>query len=276
MGGSSDKPTITPATDQLAIQKGENVSTAQANQVGSMVNQNTPWYNLQYLQTGTGPNGTPLYTATTTPTPAMADLIAALQGNQNIAAKQAGTVLGAANYGATSPGSVIGDASSGNTKTLIDQYLASVQPSQNTQLDRLRTQLSEKGLTPGNPGYDQAMRDAQQGIAQANLGAASGFENQAFSQALQTYLTPLQVASQEMGLSQPQGPSFVNTPGLNISPANYIGAQANVTGEQLQEQQIQNQKNASLMQGLFGIPSAILGGWARSPTGGTTISNMFG
>ena len=66
-GGSAPTPPDPVAT--AAAQTKSNIDTAKATQAMNMVNQNTPLGSLTYSQTGTTPDGYPIYTANTTLTP---------------------------------------------------------------------------------------------------------------------------------------------------------------------------------------------------------------
>jgi len=89
---------------------------------------------------------------------------------------------------------------------------------------------------------------------------------------------PLNVASQEIGLMHPNQVtgSLTQTPALNLQPANYTGAVANYQNMQQQTYQDQLQQSQAMMSGLFGIPTAILGGWAKAgfPGASTAASGI--
>ena len=88
---------------------------------------------------------------------------------------------------------------------------------------------------------------------------------------------PLQTASAELGISQPGSvnANLVNTPALNIQPANYEGAVS--TQENMQEQQYQQQlqQQTATMQAMAQLGgtalSAGIGGFTG--TGGSGINS---
>lgn len=81
-----------------------------ANQAGSMVNQTGPHGSLTYNQTGTGPGGVPLYTATTQLSPADQALLSQLQNTQTVGGSLAIPSLGAAYNNANAAANVVGQA----------------------------------------------------------------------------------------------------------------------------------------------------------------------
>src|ERR1700692_4006231 len=121
-----------PNTSGQGLAQGQQVAAGQqtyntnagiSSQAGSMVNQNNPYGSLSYSQTGTGPNGTPIYSATDTLSSPQQGLLNTLQGTQQQAGNAAGGLLGSANYGGSTPSATIGNMASG----LEGQQMASYQ-----------------------------------------------------------------------------------------------------------------------------------------------------
>jgi hypothetical protein len=283
-------------------------------QQGSMVNQNNPYGSLSYSQTGTGANGTPIYTANTTLTPQQQQLFNTLQGTQQQAGNTAGgdistgnnllgtansmlpganqnintanQTIGNANYGGTNSTAAIGNETSGLTGQLMNQYMAGVTPFQTTQTSQLDTQLRNQGLAPGNPAYDNAMRQNVSSQTLANDQAEAQFEPQAFQQATTEYQMPATIGSELSGIGGQQattgageatmgageaglgtglaqfgapgsvGQNLVNAP--QLQPANYVGAAG--VGEQGSQAayDAQMQQYSGMMNGIFGIGSDAL------------------
>ena len=73
------------------------------------------------------------------------------------------------------------------------------------------------------------------GIGQAQNQFFTQAEPLAFSQALQQYQLPLQNFASLLGMSQPQGPSYVNTPQAQIGSPNYQQAVQNQYTAQQQQ-----------------------------------------
>jgi hypothetical protein len=273
MGSSPQPPAVTDPNITAANQQTLNTNAGQSSQAGSMVNQVNPYGNLSYAQTGTSANGTPLYTATTSLSPAQQQLLTELTGTQTTAGKQAGTLLKNANYGAN-PTDVIGNGTTGLTGAAVAQQTAYLNPYFQTQTSQLDTQLRNQGFAPGQPGYDNAMRALQNNQNNTVTGFISQIEPQMFQQATQEYQMPAQMAESLAQFGAPTNPtqSFTSTPSLNITPANLTQATANAQQAQQQTYQDQLAQNNAMMSGLFGVGSAVLGGWAKN--GG--VQNMLG
>lgn len=253
---------ITNAGSQVAGQQQTfNTQAGKESQQGSMVNQSNPYGSLNYQQVGTSPDGTPIYNANVNLSPEQQQLYNTLMGSKGSAGSQAQSLIQGANYGSTSPTTAIGDMTSGLTSQMLGKEVASLQPFQQTERDQLDTKLKNQGLAPGNPAYDNAMRglDTNQNLAVTNFLASA--EPQAFQQATQQYLMPAQLGTQLAAFGSPTNPnqSFVQTPGLNIQPANLIGANSTMGQNALQAYNAQYGQYGDLMKGLFGIGTNVLG-----------------
>ncbi len=72
---------------------------------------------------------------------------------------------------------------------------------------------------------------------------------------------------------------LVQTPGLNISPADVTSATATENKALSDSYAAKQQQYSNMMSGLMGIPSAVLGGWAKSgglQSAGAGLGSMFG
>lgn len=263
MSSTPDAPPVADPNAVAANQQALNTKSGQQSQVGSMTNQVTPTGSLSYSQTGTSSDGTPLYTATTKLSDPQQQLLDILQGTQKTAGQQGQSLISGANYGAQSPTDVIGNATSGLTKDAMTKQVAYLDPYFKQQTDQLDTQLRNQGFAPGQPGYDNAMRAVQNNQGNTVTGFLSQMEPQMYQQAYQNYMTPASLGGTLAGLGSPSNPTFQNTPQLNIQPANLIGATANAQTAAEASYQDQLKQSQAMMSGLFGIPSALLGGWAQ-------------
>ena len=268
--GAPSPPSVQSPDTTASNQEQYNLQTAAAQQAGSDVNQETPFGSLTYNQTGTGPSGIPLYTATTSLSPQIQSIYNSLMG-------QTGQTLTGADYGAQDPATVIGNATSGNTQALLGQETSYLDPFFNTQTSQLDTQLKNQGLEPGTPGYDNAMRANAANQNQAVTGFLAQAEPAAYQQAETNYTMPLSIASQELGLLNPSEAtsSLVNPPQTQLQAPNYTQAVSDYNTANMNAYNAQVQSNSNMMSGLFGIPTAILGGWARSPSGGAAITSAL-
>lgn len=257
-----DAPTAPAPMDPGAVadtQQKYNTSAASSQLAMNAIDQSTPYGKLTYSQTGTGPNGVPIYSAKTTLSPEMQAIVSSLQsGTTNL--------LTGANYGSASPSSIIGDTTKGLTADLLKKNVAQIQPYMDTAKSQLDAQLRNQGFAPGQPGYDNAMRGLLDSQNRTIQGFEASIEPQAYQQATSSYLLPLTMSAQQMGLMTPNmvTRSLAQTPTSTIQPANYMGAvaqQQQIAEDQYKQQMAQYQNS---MSGLFGIPTAILGGWAQS------------
>jgi hypothetical protein len=96
-------------------------------------------------------------------------------------------------------------------------------------------------------------------------------EPQMYQQATQSYQMPETMAGTLAGLGSPTSPTFAQTPQLSIAPADLTGATASAQAAQQASYQDQLQQSQAMMSGLFGIPTAVLGGMAKSGTLGSLM-----
>src|SRR6267142_943085 len=264
MSSTPDAPTVADPNTVAKNQQALNTTSGQQSQVGSMTNQVTPTGSLSYTQTGTSSDGTPLYTATTKLSDPQQQLLNTLQGTQRAAGTAGKNLIAGANYGAQAPGDVIGNATSGLVKDAMAKQVSYLDPYFKQQTEQLDTQLRNQGFAPGQPGYDNAMRAVQNNQGNTVTGFEAQMEPQMYQQAYQNYMTPASLGGTLAGLGAPSNPTFQSTPQLNIQPANLIGATANAQQAAEASYQDQLKQSQAMMSGLFGIPTAALGGWAAS------------
>ncbi len=239
--GSAPTPPAAPDPNAIAsAQSGANIQSASSQAALNNVSQYTPWGNLQYSQTGTGPNGIPTYSATQTTNPGQQ---AILNQGEQFAQNIAPMYSGAPNTLPTVQGAE-------------QQYMKAMQPFFDQQTNTTQSGLRNQGFVPGDQGYDttmQGLQNSQQNQVSQNLPAWNNM-------AIQNYELPLQTAQQM--LSPSQAP-FATTPQTGVSPTDVTGAYG--INQQAQEYNY-GQQNANYQQmlgGLFSIPSAVAGGWAK-------------
>jgi len=277
MSSSPTVPTVPDPNTVASNQTGLNTTAAQNSQAGSMVNQNNAYGSLNYTQTGTGANGTPLYTANTTLSPAQQSLLNTLTGTQQTAGNNAQSILSGANYGNGSAASTIGNSTSGLTQAAMQQEMSYLNPTFTQQTQQMDTQLKNQGLNPGTPGYQQAMNGLLQSQGQTETGFLAQIEPQMYSQATSTYELPAQLAESLAGFGTPTTPnaSFVQTPSLSIQPANLEGDVSSANSANMAAYQAQLGQSNAQMSGLFGLGSAALGGLAKNGSL-SGLSGLFG
>lgn len=261
-----------------AQQQGYNFLDSAAQQQASMVGQSNPFGSLSYSQTGTGAGGIPLYSSNVNLNPQLQGVLNSLMGQSN-------TLLSNANYGSQNPADVIGGMTSGTTQDLLNKETSYLKPYFDTQTSQLDTQLRNQGFAPGQPGYDNAMRAVQNNQGNTVTGFLAQAEPAAYQQSVSSYAMPLTLAAQEMGLIQPDffNRSLVNTPqsqlsaptvsgtqlagtqlgGTTVAPTDYASMVSNYNNANMAAYNAKVAANGNMMSGLFGIPSAVLGGWAK-------------
>lgn len=264
MSGSPDVPHPTDPNVVAGNQQKLNVDAGTMSQKGSMVGQDNPYGTLNYSQTGTSSDGTPLYTAKTTLSQPNQQLLDILQGTKKAAGEGGQALIQGANYGAAQPKDVIGDMSSGWLKDAMAKQVAYLKPQQDYDVDRMDTKLKNQGFMPGDPAYDKAMNALKQSHGQTITGFEASQQPQLLQQAQQMYMMPAQLGGSLAGLGAPVDPSWVKTPDLNVQPANLVGATANYNDANQKAYEAELKQNQAMMSGVFGVPSAVLGGWAQN------------
>lgn len=247
--GSAPSPPTPPNPQMVAQQQTQsNIGTAGAQSRINNVSQYGPQGSYQYTQTGTGPNGEPIYSLTENLDPALQGLSSNVQGAaQNLSGAAAGM------YSQLPQNGINGFID--QAMNMQQQYM---QPWFNQQQSVTNSNLENQGLAPGDQAYDLAQKQLQETQTQSMEGAL----NQFLPQAYQAYELPAQTIGALEGL-QP-GISQFSTPQTGVSPTDVVGAYNNYQQAQEQNYQAQMQNYSSMMGGLFSIPAALAGGWARS------------
>lgn len=208
------KPRAPRAPDPIATgaaQTGTNVSTAIANQIGAMVNQNTPYGSLTYDQTGTytftDPNSgrtyeLPRFTANQTLTPQgqviQNNTVQAQQNMSQLAATQTGRLNQLMGQGLTTQGlpgrgtvptlgtmgaagnlqgqianagGITRDYQVGDTSRYERALMDRMAPSLEQSRAARTNELRQQGITPGSAAFDRAMAQVGQQENDARYGA---------------------------------------------------------------------------------------------------------
>jgi hypothetical protein len=252
MASAPSAPTPPNPADVAQQQTLANKATAGYQAALNDVNQVTPGYSLNYNITGYDPQtGAPIRTATETLSPQLQSLFntttgaaSNLMGNVEQAYSQAPNI---------NPSGAINQA-----MAMQQQYL---QPWFTQQQNVLNSNLEGQGLAPGDAAYDLAEKQLQETQTQSMEGNLATFEPIAFNQEIQSYELPAQTVGMLEGL-QPQTQP-INPPQTGVSPTDVIGAYQNYQQAQMAAYQAQMQNYSAKLGGLFSIPSALAGGWAR-------------
>jgi hypothetical protein len=273
MGGSKPAPPSAsagiPAAQQVSdIQQGYNVGA----QAGSNYNQSNPYGSLTYTQSGVGPGGVPIYTANTNYSPSQAGLFDIQNFSKALAGAGGANLLTGANYGASSPTDVIGNQAGGITGGVIQQEMSYLSPFQQTERAQLDTQLKNQGHEPGDPAYDNAMRQLDTAHSMAVSKMIGDTTPQAYGIAQNLYNTPAMMAMALGGYGSPNSPATMYGAANPLQPANMTGAYSTAQQAAIAQYQAQMQQYSSMLSGMFGIPAAALGGYLSSPAGGAAAT----
>jgi hypothetical protein len=267
-----------------------NLAAAQTATAANRVNQVTPYGNLNYAETGTDSRGNPIWTATTSLSPAQQQIL----DMQNQASLGLGSAINA-QLGQVQD--VMGRGFNPNipqTQTSLDNQggmqgwdranallMQRLQPQMEVQQKNLDAKLANQGIVQGTEAYNRAkiglgmqqndlLNQSQltglqagqtlfnQGLQGAQFGNTA--QQQAFNQALTQYNLPLNTLSALRTGAQVQNPTFQNAPqqattaGADIMGATQAGYNAQMGGFNAQ-QAAQANMNSGLM-GLGGTLGA--------------------
>jgi hypothetical protein len=200
----------------------------------NMVDQITPFGSLNYVQSGTNPDGTPKYSANQQYSPEVQNIITTLLGKGQ----------GAANT------DLSGDAVTGRQMDLYSKYM---DPIFSQQKEALEAQNWNKGIRPGSKAYETSMNLNSRNVNDAQTKFLLDSRGQAVSEANNEAMMPFQQLSAAVGATQP---NYAQTPQAQVQAPDYQNAVA-------QNYNAKSQQYGSMMSGLFSVPSTLLGGWAR-------------
>jgi hypothetical protein len=230
-----------------------NKQTAQTQFQLGATGQTTPYGSLTYDQTGTWDDGTPKYQATTAFSPEQQGLYESMTGAQGQFGDIANAQLGRVSDTLSTPW----EADAGAGRKISDIQRTFLDPEWEGRGNTLEATLAARGLNPGGEGYDRERR------------RFGDERSRAYDQMyLDAYRTGVDVSHRErnqpltelgtmLGLGQPTTPQFTSTPQPGVAPVDYTGlTAANFAAK--------NQQYQGMLGGLFAIPAAIGGGWARA------------
>ena len=280
-GGGGNNYNSAPAVPDYASLANQtaanNLKAAQVATAANRVNQITPYGSLQYTQTGTDPQGNPMWTATQTIAPE-------LQGLSN---KVLGGLEG--QYGQNFTGGNLPSYGIDPGQTYSDAIMKRLQPQMQMEQKQFDAQMANQGIPVGSEAYTNAARVFQQGqndkltsAVTGGMGVGLQANQQQYGQNLTNYQLPLNIANQVKGLTTP---GYVNsaqqaTPaGADLFGAGMAGYNAGMGQYNAGQAAQQN-----TMSGLYGLGSAALmspkgtfSGIGSSIGGGlSSIGNWFG
>lgn len=257
-----DSPTPPDPYVTADAQTKSNLATATAQQNMNMVNQTNPYGSLTYTQTGTNPDGTPKYTATTQLNGAQQGL---LDQSNNLKSGQLGIAQQLLNSGSGALSGKGLDLSYNGTTAALDKLArARLDPQWQQNSEMNEAKLAAQGLSPGMAGYDAAMRNFN--VAKNDAYNSSNLANYGLSSqnALAEYNAPLAAYQSLTGTGQPTNFSPMSTPTTNVAGTNIAGL---INSNYQQESQNANAANGQ-MAGLLGTGLSL----AAAPfTGGASL-----
>ena len=246
---SSTNPYI-QAAQQNAL---GNLAGAQTATAANRVNQQTPYSNLSYVQTGTDAQGNPIWTA-------KQSLAGPLQGAQQSLAQNVANQA-AKGFNPQTPSMGINPG-----ETYSDAIMRRLQPQQEQAAQRLETQLANQGIMPGSEAYNRAKTQlAQAQNDQLTSAIVGGFNTglqanqQSFNQQLQQANLPY---TQLGAFQQATQPGYVNpyTQAATSGP-DYLGAYTTGNAADIAARNAQLAQKNNLTSGLFQLGTAgLLGG----------------
>jgi hypothetical protein len=224
------------------------------------INQRDPYGSLQFNQIGTWADGTPRFEAVQSLAPEEQRALDLSRQAQDIYGQAGVQQLQSVRERLATPLSLNNEAVEGRLMELGSRRLNPVLAERRNAMD---TRLRQQGLMPGTQAYDMAMR----GIGEAENDAFNQLLLQGRGQAINEILTerasPLNEAAALLTGQQVQAPSFVNTPQTNISPTDYMQAEAMRQASLNNAFNARNQSYNTQLSGMYGLGSAALGGIGR-------------
>jgi hypothetical protein len=242
-----------------AAQTKSNLATATAQSELNNVNQVTPYGTITYTQVGTNADGTPKYQATTAlnaQQQGLLDQTNALSSQKN---NVASNLLNSASNTLSNPI----DLTSDNLNKYIDSHYADQFNTQwNNSLEGLQSQLANQGIQIGSDAYTRAMNDYQtqkENAFNSLVGSQYANAQNAITTAYNQPLTSL--SALQSGATNPNPAQTAQT---GVQGTDVAGITQNAYNNAYQNYQTQVAQNNATLGGLFGIGSALAGGWAMS------------
>jgi hypothetical protein len=253
-----------------------NQQSAQAQQGMNMVNQVTPYGSLTYQQSGTNPDGTPRYTATTSLSQQQQSLLdqqGRLQGGMGSAAEG---LLGRVNTTMATPFQLGNEATESR---LMDLGRRRLDPMLQQQWQSQEADLLNRGVVMGSEAYQRQREQFDQRQNDAYNQLLLTGRQQAGQEMLTERNQPYQELAALMGGSAPQMPQFQSTPQVSVASPDYQGAVNTQYQGQMNAYKQQQQNKNAMLGGLFGLVGTGVGAVAGGPMGaqmGAQAGRAFG
>lgn len=252
--GGGGQPAAPDPVATAQAQGAANKEAAIASQLGSMVNQQTPWGNLTYNQIGTWSDGTPRSEQITTLSPEQQKLFeTGQQATQKLAD------IGSGQIGQLS--SILANPLDLSSTAIEDRLYNLASPRLNERFDReqqqLQTRLANMGITdPNSDIYKAETKLLGENQNDAWNSLYLGGRNQAVNEMLTARSQPINEIASLLSGTQIGSPQFNSTPGLNVNPADIMGATYGSYNANAQNAALKQQQQNAMMGGLFGLGGA--------------------
>jgi hypothetical protein len=205
-------------------------------------------------------------TATSTLNNEQQGLLSAQTGASTGAANAATGIIGA-NAGKWATGPDLGPTAdeTGITKAIMGWGHDYLDPGFERSAAAEDAKLANQGIMPGSQAYNNAVTNRNRGKNDAytqlllqGQGQALSAQQLNMARGEKAYMDPLNAIATLSGGQQPPSISYAQTPQANVQSPDYTTAAYN-------QYNAQKSNYDSLLNGLFKVPSTLLGGWA---TGG--------
>lgn len=264
MGSAPSAPPPPDPYAAAAAQGDKNIGFAIAQQQLNNINQVTPYGQIQYTQTGIekGPYGwnIPISTATTTLSPEMQKLFNSNLANSQNTSGVEGQLLKNARANIAKPLDLSYGATEGALNTLgrntLDPQFAQSQTA-------LNQQLQNQGLTPGSEGWGYAQKAFGMNKADAYNNLYLQGHQQAISDIMNQYNSPINTLSALRGntqVSQPGIGALAPSVPSQLNPPNLEGDIYKSADLAQKNAQMQAQSQSATLGGLFGLGGQLIGG----------------
>lgn len=256
MGKKVSQPAAPDPVATAKAQGAANKEAAIASQLGSMVNQSSPWGNLTYNQIGTWSDGTPRTEQVTTLSPEQQKLF---QTGQQATQKLAD--IGSGQIGQLS--SILANPLDLSSTAIEDRLYNLASPRLNERFDReqqqLQTRLANMGITdPNSDIYKSEMKLLGENQNDAWNSLYLGGRNQAVNEMLTQRSQPINEIASLLSGTQIGQPQFNSTPAYNVNPTDIMGATYGSYNANAQNAAMRQQQNNAMMGGLFGLGGAAI------------------
>lgn len=258
-----DAPTPAPAPDPVKTAQAQstaNKETAVTQYGLNATNQVTPNGSLSYKQIGAWDDGTPRFEATT----ALSGPQQSLYDKGNVTQNNLADI---GNQQSSRIGAQLNTPVNLNTATenKIDQLgAARLDPRFQREGAALENNLINRGIRPGSKAYDTMHTQFDQSKNDAYNQLYLSGRGQGAQEALTERNQPINEISALLSNSQVSQPNFASTPTPGVAPTDVIGAQQQNLNQQNVGYNANLQQNQAMMNGLFGLGKAAVGGWAMS------------